>query len=649
MASKSTYQELENQIAKLKKQIEISQLNDSIKNEHVYHSLFENMGEGFARCQMLYENNEPIDFIYIEVNPSFEKITGLQNVIGKPISEILPNHKNENRELFNLYTKVANTGVSENIETYIWSLEKWLFISVYSLQKGQFLVIFKNVTQRKKSEEVLKASESQFRRLFTQSHIGTAIVGLDKCFIKINEAFCCFLGYSENEMLGKAITDYTHPEDLGHGMNEMKQLIEGEIEFATLQKRYLRKDGTVVWGELTISIVRDEHNKPLYLLPIIQDITERYKAEKALIESEARFHELIKNSFDMIVLMDSSGILHFVSKSCEKILGYTQEELIGISVIEKMVYPEDQETVIKDFYDIVKNKVHRGTQYRQLHKNGGWVYLEAYGTNQLDNPEIKSIILNVRDVTERKQAEQIIKENEIKLRELNFAKDKLFSIIAHDLRSPFQNIIGLSQLLIGDEKEGYVAQSEMYADLINSTARDTLVLLDNLLNWAKSQTGQLSFNPKKTILSSIIREGINISNSRAFFKNISLNINQPENVEVYADENMVMLILRNLITNAIKFTNPGGKIDVNVIPGIKYVEISILDNGVGMDEEKIKTLFNISSNTSSFGTENEKGSGLGLVLCKEFVEKQNGKIWVESAVGKGSNFKFTLPINLSST
>jgi len=240
---------------------------------------------------------------------------------------------------------------------------------------------------------------------------------------------------------------------------------------------------------------------------------------------------------------------------------------------------------------------------------------------------------------ERQRAEKSAAE----LRELVSTKDKLFSIIAHDLRSPFNNIIGLSELLI--EKEAHDAKSEKYAGLINSSAKNTLGLLDNLLNWAISQTDQLSFNPKKIILSSLIREEINTSNSRALLKNISLKLIQNEEVEVYADENMVMVILRNLISNAIKFTNSGGEINVSVIPGTKQVEISILDNGIGMDEEKIKTLFHLSSNATSPGTANEKGSGLGLVLCKEFVEKLGGKIWVESEEGKGSDFKFTLPVN----
>lgn len=518
MASKPTYQELEKQVAKLKRQVEISQVNFSNQNEQIYHSLFENMALGFARCEMLYQNDEPIDFIYLEVNNAFEKLTGLKNVVGKTISEILPNHIIENQELFNLYIKVSNTGIPEKTETYVPQLQKWFFISAYSLRIGQFLVIFKDIGERKKSEEELRASEAQFRGLFTQSHIGTAIVGLDKCFIRVNRAFCHFLGYSENEILGKKIADFTHPEDLGIGMNEMKQIIEDEMEFATLQKRYLRKNGDVVWGELTISIVRDEQNKPLYFLPVIHDITERYNAV------------------------------------------------------------------------------------------------------------------------------QTIKENEIKLKESNALKDKLFSIIAHDLRSPFNNIMGFTKLLIENTKDFGDPKFTKYLEIINSTASNTIVLLDNLLSWAKSESGQIYFNPENQILSFIIKEVFELSNSVAQKKNIVLNYFESEEIVVFADQNMILTILRNLISNAIKFTNSYGKIDVYASQVDRFIEIAVSDNGVGIDEDTQKKLFNLTTIKSTQGTANEKGTGLGLILCKDFVEKHGGIIWVESILGKGSTFKFKLPL-----
>ena len=357
-----------------------------------------------------------------------------------------------------------------------------------------------------------------------------------------------------------------------------------------------------------------------------------------------RFKQLIKNSFDMILLMDSNGIQQYVSESCEKILGFKQEELMGISVIEKMIHPDDQESTKKDFFDMIENKAHGGAQYRHLHKNGSWVYLEAYGTNQLDNPLIQSVVLNVRDITERKQAEQRIKENDIRLQNLTAAKDKLFSIIAHDLRSPFNAILGFSELLSNNPKDFETDESKKYIEIINSCAKNTLVLLDNLLNWTYSQTGELVYKPENLNLSSVFQDLLETSNSIAKIKNISLRYIQSEAIEIYTDVTMLKIVLRNLINNAIKFTNSNGEIVMYAVRNQSHVEITVSDNGVGINKEICKNLFNISTNITSSGTANEKGSGLGLILCKEFVEKIGGTIWVESEEGKGSDFIVSLPL-----
>jgi len=236
-----------------------------------------------------------------------------------------------------------------------------------------------------------------------------------------------------------------------------------------------------------------------------------------------------------------------------------------------------------------------------------------------------------------------IQKDKLKLEELNKTKNKLFSIIAHDLRSPFNGILGLSELLMETVKKFEIEKSEQYLKIIISSAQNTLVLLDNLLNWARTQTGQLNFNPQKIILTPIIKGIIQISNLSAVAKNISLVQNKTEDIEVYADGNMLKIIIRNLISNAIKFTNQGGKITVSAKKEPDRVEITISDNGVGMSEESVNKLFRIATNETTMGTADEKGSGLGLILCRELVEKHGGRIWVESLLGKGSSFIFTLP------
>lgn len=361
--------------------------------------------------------------------------------------------------------------------------------------------------------------------------------------------------------------------------------------------------------------------------------------------SEEKFKQLLKNSFDMIVLLDSNGVQHFVSDSCENILGYRTEELINISVIKQMIHPEDQEKTMLAFKDIIENSANGGTQYRHRHKNGNWVYLEAFGTNQIDNPFIKSVILNVREITERKKTEQLLKENETRLKELNAVKDRIFSIIAHDLKSPFNSIFGFSNLLADQLHKKDLDGLEKYTTIIQNSSKKALDLLTSLLEWSRSQTGRNKFNPEDFELVTTINKVTGLFKDSATQKSITIIKELPENIPVFADKAMVSCILRNLLSNAIKFTNPDGEIKISAKQNEDHLLVSVADNGVGMKKEAINKLFQIENSYSTLGTQQEVGTGLGLLLCKEFIEMHGGNIWVESETGKGSIFNFTIPLN----
>jgi two-component system sensor histidine kinase/response regulator len=233
------------------------------------------------------------------------------------------------------------------------------------------------------------------------------------------------------------------------------------------------------------------------------------------------------------------------------------------------------------------------------------------------------------------------------LNELNASKDKFFSIIAHDLKNPFNTIIGFSDMMKESIRLNDPATFYEYTEMINTSAIQTLRLLENLLEWANSQRGNLSFTPVPVNLSEIVKDEFIMVDEMATGKNIELKSFIPETLTFVADKNMIRTILRNLITNAVKFTHKNGQVQVNAINYNDNIEISVSDNGIGMSKETIAKLFRIDANLSTRGTENEKGTGLGLFLCKEFAEKHNGNIWVESEEGKGSTFKFLLPLDIT--
>lgn len=355
------------------------------------------------------------------------------------------------------------------------------------------------------------------------------------------------------------------------------------------------------------------------------------------------FNQLIKNSFDIIVLMDEDGNQTFVSNSCERILGFKPSGLINIPVIEEMIHPEDQPVVREAFIDIIKNGSHGGIQYRHLHKDGHWVYLEAFGNNLLKDPLIQSVVLNVRDVTKRKRAEKKLLENEQRLKELNATKDRFISIIGHDLKNPFNTIIGFSELLLDDVKNNDFSDVEQYARHINESSHRVDELLTNLLTWSRTQSGRIHFRPEKIELEKILADIRALLNDSARNKSISINIPKDSKNYVIADMDMLHTIIRNLISNGIKFTPQGGEISIHISTQQNQTTIAVSDTGVGISEEKLTNLFQIESAETTLGTNGEKGTGFGLLLTKEFVNQHNGEIWVEQNEGNGVTFKFTLP------
>lgn len=242
------------------------------------------------------------------------------------------------------------------------------------------------------------------------------------------------------------------------------------------------------------------------------------------------------------------------------------------------------------------------------------------------------------------QKNEYIFQQANELKQVLATKDKLFSIIAHDLRSPFTILIGFSDIMNNNWDKLDVNEAKSYAKAINDQSKNTYTILENLLNWAGSQTGQIIFKPEVVNISEILQETVKYLALSAKAKNISLDYTLKNDVQLYADKNMLSIILRNLVSNSIKFTPTNGGITIGAEQKSNQIEFTVSDNGVGLDEEKQTKLFIMGATESTNGTEHEKGCGIGLILCKEFVEKHGGEIWVESKKGEGCNFKFTLPL-----
>jgi len=250
----------------------------------------------------------------------------------------------------------------------------------------------------------------------------------------------------------------------------------------------------------------------------------------------------------------------------------------------------------------------------------------------------------VQDITEQKLSEFQLQKYTEELKSINATKDKFFSIISHDLKNPFHSINSALKLLISEEDHLTTEEKKIFMSGILNASGKAYSLLENLLVWSRNQSGQIEFFPEKLSLYELSASSIDFVNNSALLKNINIENHVAGGISVRADWNMLQTVMRNLLTNAIKFSNESGKIDLTAVSNEHTVEVSIIDNGVGIRPENIEKLFKIDKQFTTQGTKSESGSGLGLILCKDFIERNGGKIKVESKFGSGSKFSFTLPL-----
>lgn len=272
----------------------------------------------------------------------------------------------------------------------------------------------------------------------------------------------------------------------------------------------------------------------------------------------------------------------------------------------------------------------------------GFLILLILWRNNWSGFQQKIVIEEQNKVLESNNIE--LKDQASRLLELNATKDKFFSIIAHDLKSPFNSILGFSELLVEKIQNKDYNGTEKYAGTIYDSSQKAMELIVSLMQWSSAQSGRMDFNPGGIDFVSLIDEAVELSKDAAHHKLISITTKHPEAINIKADKDMIAAVLRNLISNAIKFTNDEGFVEIKASIEGKALYVSVKDNGVGISEEHLKNLFRLDQSVSTLGTHHEKGTGLGLLLCKEFIEKHGGKIWAESERGKGSIFHFSIPL-----
>jgi len=400
-------------------------------------------------------------------------------------------------------------------------------------------------------------------------------------------------------------------------------------------KDYIIKDSKLL--DMIILVIRKVARE-------IENENKLKQAEQALVESNQFNMQIIRSAQEGIIVYDLNLNYQVWNPFMEKLTGIPFYEVVGKQLLE--VFPSLGDTGVSPIIE----KALQGTNIQErdiflsIPTTGktGWI-TETTAPLLNTSGEIVGVITTVRNITERKLAEEKLKADEILLKELNADKDRFISILAHDLKSPFNIILGYLDLLTEKLRDYDIDRIEDQIKIIFNSAQNTYKLLEDILLWARTQSGKIPFEPKRLNFNSICNEILDTLRLNADAKNISIVSSMSGDIFLFADHEMLKTILRNLISNAIKFTYVGGRIIINIIEVIDDLTISVSDNGVGINPKVQVRLFDISNVHTTEGTANEKGTGLGLLICKDFVEKHGGKIWVESEVGMGSTFYFSIP------
>lgn len=493
-----------------------------------------------------------------------------------------------------------------------------------------FLALHKNVTQKKIIISRLIENEERFRRIFEEGPLGMALISFDLKIKACNAKVAQILGYELNELLELTVNDITSPDDLTADFNEVRRIIKDEIKYYHINKRYYKKNKEIVWINITVTLIRDNLGNPQYYLAMIEDINEQKLAEEKLRASELRYRALATNIPNSAVLLFDEEIRFILVEGTELGKVNLSKELMEGKLVNEAL-PKDIADRLLPYLKSVFEKEEHEFEFEAF----GYTY-DVHTLPLHDGMnEITVGMLVAHNITERIKIEK-------QLKELIKNKDKFFSIIAHDLKSPFHSLLGFSEFLANDYETLTPEQIKSFAVNINKTAKGVFALLENLLQWSMYQTGRIEYAPTKFKLSPLFEELQNIYNVGAIKKNISLFFKSEDSLQIFADRNMIFTVLRNLLSNSLKFTNSGGAVGARAIANGSFIEITVYDTGIGMSEEDIDSLFKLDKSVASMGTDNETGTGLGLILCKEFIKKNGGSFEIKSELNIGTSFTFKL-------
>ena len=586
------------------------------------------------------------NFKYSFVNKHYSKIYGKskQEIVGKSVYDIIGKEAHlkfiehfksvffEDNGKVEFENKIKNK-LGEDIILQI--------ILIPEIENGKVVGIYSlgiDITRQNSLKQKLIETTELLTSITDNVPAMIGVLDRDFKFVFTNKYVEDIFEKKSNDLIGKNLIDLLGQEEFDKALPFIiKSLSGGIIKY---ENKFQQKDGSIIYVQN--EILPFCHNKEIIgILVLSVDISQIKIRKLALIESEARFKNMFEKHSSIMLLIDpDSGKIINANKSAAEFYGGSINKLCEKNINEINALPPEE--VAKEMEKAITEKRNYFIFTHRLF-SGEERTVEVHSSPIIyDNNKLLFSI--IYDITERTIAEKDLMRQDEELRKLNDDKNRFISILGHDLKGPLYSIRGLLEIIAPNIRDYSIDETESFINMIYSSVQNTTVLLEDILMWAMSNSGRIPFEPQLINIGKVCENIIENIQQVAKEKDISISYTSNMDINVLADLDMIKTIIRNLISNAIKFTNRNGAIDISAEINPINLKIIVSDNGVGIRPEIMNKLFDLSQKITSIGTANEKGTGLGLLLCKEFVKMHGGEIWVESEVGKGSNFIFTLPL-----
>jgi PAS domain S-box-containing protein len=494
-------------------------------------------------------------------------------------------------------------------------------------------VISRDIDERKQKEIQLRKSEERFKALFSQNVVGFVTTNLNANITDANNMFAVISGYKPDVLKNQPFLSLIHPED----RNDISNLLTNQI--ATIENpqeaRIVSKSGAIIWIELFANPIKYRNGSADCIVIAIIDITWRKEAEKALHQNRTMLEAISDNTSALIFAKDINGRFTFINKAFENNFGITLKDVIGKTDFD--FFDNDLAQTYRQ-NDLLVMKGDEACIFEEEVKIDGVLSIAISVKVPLFDPKgkVNGLCGIASDITK-------IKQKEHELHEVIATKEKLLSVISHDLANPLNSLYGFAQILHAGYHSSSPGSISRNISMILKSSKAMTELINTLQQWATLQRNKIKVSPQTITIRALVEASFALLSSTAGNKNIQLINHTDRSLQAYADEKMMDTVLRNLISNAVKFSNSGDSVIVDAVSQNDEIFLTVKDSGIGISPETLDNLFSINGAESLPGTNGEKGTGLGLLICKEFVELNGGKIQVESEPGKGSEFCIRIP------